>query len=127
MASLTKVNSDDDFVYYEIIFDETYIARLSVEIEDHDVSVTLWNIKEGREILYSSEYYNYIDGIENKLAALHHELDKLGLQGFPTDPNYIYEEMYKVCPEARPKIHDLGMTDEQYLAWLAENRPEHYR
>lgn len=56
------------------------------------------------------------NGFDNMVAALHEKLDEMGLKGFPRDPAYVLDRLYN--PPA--KIVDMDMSDEEYLARLAE-------
>ena len=62
----------------------------------------------------SGPYY----GFSAMFKALHEKLDEMGLEGFPKDPAYVLDKL-KNPP---PQIEDLGMSDEDYLAQLAEQQ-----
>ncbi|MEM6866788.1 MAG: hypothetical protein AAF528_00190 [Cyanobacteria bacterium P01_C01_bin.121] len=114
MSFREEVNFTGLFVNYNGIFDEKYVAcigfapnsgRYAGYFSDKETDETIFHTGLGVNRNYSFEQIFHI---------LHSKLNRYGLEGFPTDPEYIKQ----ILEDHPPKIVDLGMTDEEYLRGL---------
>ncbi|NEZ65137.1 hypothetical protein D0962_20560 [Leptolyngbyaceae cyanobacterium CCMR0082] len=118
MAGIEEIRFLHDTIIFEVTFDGNYAASIGYDTELNQFYVGVDKIlpADSWSVFYSCDICGPIYGFDNMFVALHEKLHEMGLDGFPKDPAYVLDRLYN--PPA--KIIDLGMSDEEYLAMLAE-------
>ena len=103
------------FVHLEVDYPDDISARVSFAPAGGTCAVS---IHQGKKALFGNTSFK--SGYYDIFQQLHEKLNEMGLEGFPTDPDYVMQRLQN--PPAQFKdMGPNGMTVEEYLATLDEN------
>ncbi|MEM8610666.1 MAG: hypothetical protein AAGF93_01515 [Cyanobacteria bacterium P01_H01_bin.105] len=123
MSEVAEITYDLVGPNYEITYNDCYRASFSYSSQFDRFAVYLMETgdtrREDKLLFHSSDFGGPIWGLDAMLPALNQKLSQLGLPPFPAEVDQIKDALIS-APPLPPKIVDLGMTDEEYLASLQQ-------